>query len=147
AIVLVDSDGDGLCDSTELSRGTDPNLPDTDGDGVSDRVEVDFGFRPTRTDSPDRTLLIYLSERRGASVDAPIVYTARGQGESFSGSFQPLAVVDPDGVTAEDYFSAAIALRANPPQHVFQIVPEEQHFDTVIGRTELYFMVSFEAPP
>lgn len=39
-ISLVDSDGDGLPDFTELSIGTDPAIPDTDGDGVSDGQEI-----------------------------------------------------------------------------------------------------------
>lgn len=142
----IDTDGDGLCDHTELARGTDPARPDTDGDGVSDRVEVDFGFRPTRTDSPDRTLLFYMSEAHGASVEVPVVYVARGEGESYVGSFQALSVVDPDDATADDYFTEAVALRADPAQNVFQVVPEEQRFDAVIGRTELYFLVRFAAP-
>ncbi|WP_435624698.1 gliding motility-associated C-terminal domain-containing protein [Flagellimonas sp.] len=37
---IVDSDGDGLRDSEELSLGTNPNNPDTDGDGLTDGEEV-----------------------------------------------------------------------------------------------------------
>ena len=35
-----DSDGDGLTNSDEIQRGTDPNNPDTDGDGLKDGEEV-----------------------------------------------------------------------------------------------------------
>ena len=36
----LDSDGDGLSDSDEATRGTNPGNPDTDGDGLSDGEEV-----------------------------------------------------------------------------------------------------------
>ncbi len=36
----IDSDGDGLPDSTEATLGTDPGNPDSDGDGLSDGAEV-----------------------------------------------------------------------------------------------------------
>lgn len=42
-----DGDNDGLPDSDEMARGTDPTREDTDGDGYSDGVEVLAGTRPT----------------------------------------------------------------------------------------------------
>ena len=42
----LDSDGDGLLDSAEFYRGTDPTVADTDGDGVSDGDEVAAGTNP-----------------------------------------------------------------------------------------------------
>ncbi|WP_418061221.1 Stk1 family PASTA domain-containing Ser/Thr kinase [Pimelobacter simplex] len=42
----VDTDGDGLSDADEATRGTDPNNPDTDGDGISDGAEVQAGTDP-----------------------------------------------------------------------------------------------------
>jgi len=44
--VEVDTDGDGLLDSTEKRLGTDPKNPDTDGDGRSDGLEVQMGTNP-----------------------------------------------------------------------------------------------------
>jgi hypothetical protein len=41
-----DRDGDGLNDTDEISRGTDPDNPDTDGDGLLDGFEVRYGFNP-----------------------------------------------------------------------------------------------------
>ncbi|MCE9667574.1 Ig-like domain-containing protein [Myxococcus stipitatus] len=56
--VSVDSDGDGLTDGDEVTRGTDPNNPDTDGDGVPDGVEVLVGGTdPLDDDSDDDGLL------------------------------------------------------------------------------------------
>jgi hypothetical protein len=42
----VDSDGDGLSDSDELSRSTNATRPDTDGDGFFDGIEVFHGSDP-----------------------------------------------------------------------------------------------------
>lgn len=44
---VTDTDGDGLPDTDEAGRGTDPANPDTDGDGVSDGAEVAAGTDPT----------------------------------------------------------------------------------------------------
>lgn len=51
----VDSDGDGISDSTERDIfGTDPNNPDTDGDGLSDGQEINtFRTDPNDPDSDD----------------------------------------------------------------------------------------------
>jgi hypothetical protein len=42
----ADDDGDGLTNSDELARGTDPLNPDTDGDGIGDGDEVALGTNP-----------------------------------------------------------------------------------------------------
>lgn len=42
----VDTDGDGLSDADEATRGTLPTNPDTDGDGISDGQEVAAGTDP-----------------------------------------------------------------------------------------------------
>jgi len=44
--VFVDTDGDGLGDADETTRGTDPRRPDTDGDGLLDGFEVRYGLDP-----------------------------------------------------------------------------------------------------
>jgi len=50
----ADDDGDGLTNSDELARGTDPLNPDTDGDGIGDGDEVALGTNPL--DSRDRPI-------------------------------------------------------------------------------------------
>lgn len=47
----ADADRDGLSDTEEASRGTDPNRSDSDGDGILDGVEVEAGYDPLQTDS------------------------------------------------------------------------------------------------
>jgi hypothetical protein len=46
-----DTDGDGLSDLEEDSRGTDPLNPDTDGDGLLDGVETDTGTFVSENDT------------------------------------------------------------------------------------------------
>jgi hypothetical protein len=47
ALAPIDSDGDGIDDTTEIAQGTDPRNPDTDGDGLMDSVDP----RPTVFDT------------------------------------------------------------------------------------------------
>ena len=51
----VDTDGDGLDDAAELEAGSDPTIRDTDGDGLTDGEEVlgDVATDPTRADTDD----------------------------------------------------------------------------------------------
>ena len=46
-----DTDGDGLKDGDEITRGTDPLNPDTDGDGLKDGDEVKNGLNPISKDT------------------------------------------------------------------------------------------------
>lgn len=48
--IIVDTDGDGLLDSEELTLGTNPSLADTDGDGIPDGIEVGNPLAPRDTD-------------------------------------------------------------------------------------------------
>ena len=46
-----DDDNDGLTDTEEAEKGTDPLNPDSDGDGVKDGQEVKDGTDPNKADS------------------------------------------------------------------------------------------------
>ncbi len=46
AVLMIDSDNDGLPDDVEARIGTDPHNPDTDGDGYGDGLEVERGYNP-----------------------------------------------------------------------------------------------------
>lgn len=50
--VDVDTDGDGVPDTTETTNGTNPNNPDTDGDGSNDGTDP-APTNPNVTDGPD----------------------------------------------------------------------------------------------
>ncbi len=43
---ISDSDGDGLSDSEEYNKGTDPKQADTDDDGIPDGTELDYRLSP-----------------------------------------------------------------------------------------------------
>jgi hypothetical protein len=47
----LDSDGDGLTDAEEATRGSNPSLKDTDSDGVTDGREVADRTNPTNANS------------------------------------------------------------------------------------------------
>lgn len=63
-----DADGDGLTDSEENTRGTDPLNPDSDGDGLPDGAEVIAGTNPLNATSTFRISSI-------TSVTNPDEYT------------------------------------------------------------------------
>jgi len=140
----TDTDGDGLCDRTERARGTNPEAADTDGDGVPDRAEIELGFNPTRTDSPDRDLLVRIGEAPGSAARVPIPYVVNGRGASYGGAFRSLYA--PSDLDAGFFYAGSFAFAADPLQNVYAVLPEEERFDRVNGRTRLIFETFFETP-
>jgi hypothetical protein len=63
---VMDSDSDGLTDSEEWLRGTDPARNDTDGDGLSDSDEIGYGTDPLTPETVDgiERALLDLADRR-----------------------------------------------------------------------------------
>ena len=142
-MMRVDTDGDGLCDGTEIATGTDPLDADSDGDGVSDRAERDLGFSPLAPDSPERDRLVFMQEGPDSSMQFPIERIVRGRGETYSGAFQALPVSNRLDYTASTFLERARAIGANPMENVFEVLPEEQRFVGVFGRTQLTFELRF----
>ena len=77
---MIDTDGDGLPDTTERyglnGWHTDPNKWDTDGDGLSDGDEINtYGTNPLNSDCDDdgladgQELLVYGTDPRKADTD------------------------------------------------------------------------------
>ena len=70
--------------------------------------------------------------------------TVDGNGESISGAFLSLPGLDPDGLTAADFFRSAVAVSADPIDSVRSINGESARFGSVLGRTRLAFNLRFE---
>ena len=62
ALVVGDTDGDGLSDADEATHGTEPDDPDTDGDGFPDGFEVAADSNPLDSESALLTLPLFLSK-------------------------------------------------------------------------------------
>jgi hypothetical protein len=139
---FADTDSDGLCDITEMTRGTDPTLPDTDADGFPDHVEAAYGFDPLLPASPDREIVVVLREDRASTVIVPARFSVRGRGEDFTGAFESLGGTDALGVDATSFWDWSTALFASPPDNVAVIEPEAERFLGVVGMTELFFETS-----
>jgi len=138
---VADSDGDGLCDVTEEELGTDPGREDSDDDGFPDLIELLAGTT-FDTGRPNTSDLVFLSQSRGAQVDQEVRVTVEGGGEGHSGAFDALESPYP-GADASDFYVGAVAVSAQPPDHVRGVEPDAQRFATVTGDTRLSFSLSF----
>jgi hypothetical protein len=140
---FTDTDDDGLCDPQEAALGTRSDDPDTDGDGFSDLAEVSLGFDAQRPGSPDRDLVVYLSETTGSTARVSTTFRVSGMGESFTGTFIPARQAFEDGGSAMDFYGGAAAVGATPSTSVFAI--EGETFERVIGRAVLVFSIDLES--
>ena len=139
----IDTDGDGLCDETEILWGSLVEDPDTDDDGFNDRIERQIGSDGFDPNSPDRDEVLFLTENPSSSVQLPILRAVRGEGENYAGAFMELPVVDRLDLTARSYFEGALAVGAMPPENVFEVREDEERFIGVTGLTQLYYEVRF----
>jgi hypothetical protein len=64
----VDTDNDGLSDRDEVEAGTNPLNPDTDGDGLIDGVEVRLGSDPNNADTDGDGVNDLQEVQRGTDV-------------------------------------------------------------------------------
>ncbi|MEO0604686.1 MAG: hypothetical protein AAF211_24850, partial [Myxococcota bacterium] len=93
ALTLVDSDGDGIDDETEIRRGTNPLSFDTDGDGLSDSEEVfTYETDPTHPDTdrggaPDGEEIWFGADPTDADDDGFWFFDSDGDGLSDAEEF------------------------------------------------------------
>ncbi len=140
---MQDTDGDGLCDATEVEWGTDPFAADSDLDGLTDRAERDFGYAPLLPDSPPRDQLVFMQESAGSTAQLPVEVIVRGRGETYTGGFQALLITNRLDYDANTFLELAHAVGANPMENVFEVRPLEQRFVGVFGRTQLTYEIRF----
>lgn len=138
-----DMDGDGLCDATEASRGTDPLSPDTDRDGFIDSAEVLLGFDPLGNGSPERERTHIMRETPEGALQVPIEVVVFGRGEDYTGAFESLGTPDLAGSSAAQFYLASEPVFAEPPDNVAFIDTEAEAFRAVEGRTLLGFEARF----
>lgn len=142
ALLTVDSDGDGLCDATEIARNTDPFLADTDGDGFPDLVELQIGSDPRSRSSPNRTQIVALPTDRIFSASTLLSYDVRAEGGDYVGGFTARARPYGGPTSANDFFLRAFAVSTAPTGNASAI--EEERFRGVVGRTRLTYQIDFE---
>lgn len=98
--LLADADRDGLDDSEEVARGTDPNNPDTDGDGISDFSDYFNGEAPVSalfdlTQRAERRFALtgLATPKSGTGIAQIVVSWGDGESDTRSSTTQaPLAV-------------------------------------------------------
>ncbi len=138
-----DRDRDGVCDGTELARGTDADASDSDEDGFSDYAEILGGFDPLDPSSPDRDQVYVLRETPEASLQVPLTQSVRGAGEDYSGAFEATGRPDDAGDTAATFYTGSVATFAEPPENASVVDPTGEAFRGVVGRTLLGFELRF----
>lgn len=138
----IDTDDDGLCDSTEAILGLRIDDPDTDHDGFGDAIEYEVGYDAHRMESPDRTTIVYLREAPGARIDAALTFNAFAEGESLHGLFSNVTGVQTDPeLSAFDYFFDAQAIGALPADAILGV--EGERFVGLRARATLTVRVGF----
>lgn len=141
--LVIDHDGDGLCDTTEAELGSDPTQRDTDADGLPDLIELGNGFDATDSAQPTADQIAYLLAKPGSTLDFSVRVTIDGKGEGVIGTFQPMGSFYTDSSTAQDFFREAKALAADPVDGVRSIDADAARFRSVLGRTRLEFGLRF----
>lgn len=143
----ADTDGDGLCDETERSRGLDPSSGDTDRDGVSDYMELIFGFDGADSAVPTDDRHLVLTSVAGQTVRGRASITVSGEGVDYYGAFEGFG--GSDGLRTSDYYLSSVALRADPAGQVVSIDESLERFVGVTGATTLTFeiVMGFDTQP
>jgi hypothetical protein len=139
----IDSDDDGLCDSSERVAGTSIENPDSDGDSYPDVIEVAYGFNALDPNAPRDEQVVSLVEASGASVTLIAQVQVEGVGEQYTGLFESFDPISSQTTTAADLLVGVRAIAADPPDNVHGIEENAARFASVKGLTELTFSLRF----
>jgi hypothetical protein len=123
--VLVDADGDGLDDTDEALRGTDPSRADTDGDGLSDADERRLGTDPTQADTDQGGLTDGEEVELGTEPLTP-----DSDGDGFRDGVEVAAGSDP---LAARSVPTALVYGTNPVRHALLVFNPDTGQATVVG--------------
>lgn len=145
-IDYIDTDADGLCDRTEQELGTDPDLLDSDGDGLPDLVELAMAYDPVDADSPSASQLVSMSSDTGSQATFEVGVSVDGNGQAFTGAFQPQPPIYDLSESARDFYVGALAISADPVDNVREQSATGARFGAVLGRARLRFQLRFEQP-
>jgi len=139
----IDSDDDGLCDSSERVAGTSADNPDSDGDSFPDVIEVGYGLNALDPNVPRDEQVVSLVEASGASATLVARIQVEGVGEQYTGLFESFDPFSSQTTTAADLLVGVRAIAANPPDNVHGIEENAARFASVQGSTELTFSLEF----
>jgi hypothetical protein len=139
----ADTDGDGLCDLTEIRLGTNPAAADTDGDGFPDWVESANHSDGVSPADPPRETIVVLSEVAGGSASYGVQALVSGSGETYMADFYAGLADDPYGTMADAFYSGSQAVDASPRGNVGAIDTAHGRFAGVVGTTRLFYSVGF----
>ena len=139
----ADTDGDGLCDLTEIRLGTDPTKADTDGDGYPDWHETSNRSDAASGSEPPPADLSTLVESPTSTVSWGTTARVSGSGATYFPDFLAALSDDPFGTTASAFYVGTRALDASPRDNVGRIDTATGQFQGVVGTTQLFFVSDF----
>ena len=140
----VDSDHDGLCDSTEARLGTNPDSADTDGDGFPDGVEFATGFSAKNGALPSASDYVVLQATSGATASDDVLLHVYGNGDDVIGAVDVSEAADAEGWTAATFLQSFKAVQAYPPDSVSNVIGSAARFAGVNGSATLFFQAVFD---
>ena len=139
----IDTDHDWLCDFTESFDQSDPTRADTDEDGLPDGIEGQYAFSPIDDQDPGFGRVVYLQATPGARAQLDLHVLVDGAGESFGGELAAWNSIEPSWPSVSQFFTGAIAVSAEPADHVFGFPENGDHIDSIVGETRLGYRLSF----
>ncbi len=143
---VYDTDGDGLCDSTEATRGTGRLEPDTDGDGIPDGVEYALDYDELVAGSPEEANVVRLLEEADTSATLAFDVEVNADGTDVTAGLQRGSTGGLDVDVFDDYASGVVAVSAYPAENVANVETSRAIFRQVRGQTRLSFEARVRFP-